>query len=78
MRARPGPPAAAEIEFAEVHFSGERRPVSITHSDATEYATRAAEAFGVGESRTVPFDPERARTEAKGEEKKKGGRGTKS
>lgn len=72
------PQRAAEIEFAEVHFSGERRPVSITPADATEYATRAAEAFGVGESRTVPFDPERARTEAKGEEKKKGGRGTKS
>jgi len=55
------------VEFVEVHPTGERKPCSITHAIALEYATEAAKAFGVGESRTVPFDKEKAKADVKGE-----------
>lgn len=54
-------------EFVEVHPTGERKPVSITQPDALKYATTAAEAFGVGESKTVPFDSVRAGADIRGE-----------
>lgn len=38
--------------------------------EATEYAKATAEAFGVGESREVPFDKERAKADATDAEKK--------
>jgi CRISPR-associated protein Csb1 len=71
------PTRAAENEFVEVYFDGDRKPISLTHTDAVEYATRAAAAFGVGESLTVPFDPDKARAEARGEQKKKAAKGAK-
>lgn len=43
-----------------VYPSGERKAVSLSHEDALAYARAAAEAFGVGESRTVEFDRARA------------------
>jgi CRISPR-associated protein Csb1 len=55
-------------EFAEVSPDGRRSPCDITHKGALEYATAAAEAFGVGESRTVPFEKERAKRDVKAEE----------
>lgn len=60
-------------EFVEVYASGERKPASMTHQDALSYASAAAGAYGVGESRTVPFDKERARQDitADGEGKSK-------
>lgn len=58
---------AGENEFVEVHPSGERKPANISHEDALTYATEAAKAFGVGESKTVEFDRERARRDAAGE-----------
>ena len=40
-------------EFVEVLPTGERKPATITHETALKYATEAAKAFGVGESKTV-------------------------
>jgi CRISPR-associated protein Csb1 len=54
-------------EFVEVHPTGERKPAGVTHDAALNYATAAAAAFGVGDSKTVPFDPERAKKDVKGE-----------
>jgi CRISPR-associated protein Csb1 len=59
-------------EFAEVYPDGRRAPCDITHEAALQYATEAAEAFGVGESRTVPFEKERAKRDVKAEEGGKG------
>lgn len=69
-------------EFVEVHSDGKRTPCSITHEDAIQFATLAAQAFGVGESKTVPFDKERAKKDVTdgGDAKtkpKKGGKGSK-
>lgn len=68
-------------ELVEVYANGKRAPVEIDHEkDALVYAAAAAEAFGVGESRTVPFDKERAKKDVKGEgnTKTKGKRGKKA
>ncbi len=54
-------------EFVEVHPDGTRKPCTISHDDALKFATDAAKAFGVGESKTVPFDKERAKKDVKGE-----------
>lgn len=54
-------------EFVEVHPTGERKPVTISQEDALKYATAAAKAFGVGESKTVPFDSARAGADIRGE-----------
>jgi|SRR5579862_1807195 len=54
-------------EFVEVLPTGERKPVTITHDAALKYATEAAKAFGVGPSKTVEFDKERAKKDVKGE-----------
>ena len=53
-------------EFVEVHPTGERPPCTITHDAALKFATQAAAAFGVGGSKTVDFDKERARRDVKG------------
>jgi CRISPR-associated protein Csb1 len=57
-------------EFVEVHPSGKRAPSTVTHDDALAYAQAVAKAFGVGESRTVPFDKERAKKDVEGESSK--------
>jgi len=54
-------------EFVEVLPTGERKPATITHADALQYATEAAKAFGVGASQTVEFDRDRAKRDVKGE-----------
>lgn len=59
-------------EFAEVYPDGRRAPCEITHDAALRYATEAAAAFGVGQSRTVPFEKERAQKDVKDDETKKG------
>ncbi len=61
------PDKVAENEFVEVHPNGQRVPCKITPEVALDYATAAAAAFGVGESRTVPFEKERAKKDVKGE-----------
>lgn len=74
------PDRTKDNEFVEVHPTGERKPPTITHGDALQYATDAAKAFGVGESKTVPFDKERAVKDVKGEgdTKTKGKKGKKA
>jgi len=63
-------------EFVEVLPTGERKPSTIMHETALDYATEAANAFGVGESKTVNFDNERAKKDIKGEgDTKKAGKG---
>lgn len=54
-------------EFVEVHPTGERKPVTFTHDASLKYATVTAAAFGVGESKKVPFDTDRAKRDVKGE-----------
>lgn len=54
-------------EFVEVHPTGERKPASVTDKSALEYATVVAKEFGVGQSKTVEFDKERAEKDIKGE-----------
>jgi CRISPR-associated protein Csb1 len=67
-------------EFVEVYATGERKPASIAHDAALSYATVAAKAFGVGESKTVEFDKERAKKDVMGESetKTKGKKGKKA
>lgn len=59
----------------EVYPTGERKPCTITHDAALEYANEAARAFGVGANREVPFATERAKKDLQGKEGKGGKRG---
>lgn len=66
-------------EFVEVHPDGKRTPCGITHEAALQYATEAARAFGVGESKIVPFEQDKAKADVTdgGDDKtkpKKGGK----
>ncbi len=61
-------PAAAH-EYDEVQADGQRRPCTVTHEAALAYAQAAAAAFGVGESRTVPFSKEKAKKDVAKKEK---------
>jgi CRISPR-associated protein Csb1 len=54
-------------QFLEVYGDGRREPATISHDTALAFAKAAAEAFGVGESRTVEFDKERAKRDVKGD-----------
>jgi CRISPR-associated protein Csb1 len=56
---------ANENEFVEVYPTGRRTPVTITHDQALEYATAAAK-LSASVSKTVPFDPGRAKKDVKG------------
>jgi CRISPR-associated protein Csb1 len=57
-------------EFVEVYGDGWRVPATVVHEAALAFARDAAEAFGVGESRTVPFEKELAKKDVKGDEAK--------
>jgi len=59
-------------EFVEVYPDGRRQPCDILHGAALEFATEAAKAFGVGQSRTVPFEKERAKRDVKADDAAKG------
>jgi CRISPR-associated protein Csb1 len=67
-------------EFVEVHPDGKRTPCGITHEAALHYASEAARAFGVGESKIVPFEKDKAKADvtdggdAKKTKQKKGGK----
>ena len=61
------PDKAKDREFVEVYPTGERKPATIPHDQAFAFAVKAAEAFGVGASRSVEFDKERAKKDVKGE-----------
>jgi CRISPR-associated protein Csb1 len=59
-----------ERKTDEVYANGSRKPFTVTHDEALKYAEASAENFGVGESREVPFDAEKAKADAAGKEKK--------
>lgn len=61
------PDRSKEREFVEVFPTGERKPAAITHETALKFATEAAKTFGVGQSKTVEFDKERAMKDVRGE-----------
>lgn len=61
------PDADKPREFLLVQSDGVREPLQLTHADALKFATAAATAFGVGESREVVFDKELARKDIAGE-----------
>lgn len=48
-------------ELVEVLPNGERKPFKLTHEDAITFATETAKAFGIGESKTVTFEKEKAK-----------------
>jgi CRISPR-associated protein Csb1 len=50
-------------EFRVVFNDGRAEASGITHDEAVSYAQLAAEAFGVGEDREVPFEVQRAKAE---------------
>lgn len=58
-------------ELFEVLPTGERKPFTLSHEDAIKFAETAAKDFGVGESKTVPFDKKKAKEDvAKAKAKK--------
>jgi CRISPR-associated protein Csb1 len=58
-------------EFKSVKADGSRADVAITHEEALAFAQAAAADFGVGESKTVPFDADKAKADLKGGDDKK-------
>lgn len=60
-------------ESKVVFPDGRREPTGLTHDAALAFAKKAAEAFGVGASKTVKFDSKLAKDELTGEGKKKKG-----
>jgi CRISPR-associated protein Csb1 len=57
-------------EFFEVYPDGRREHCSVTHELALQFATEVAKAFIVGDSRSVPFEKERAKRDVKGDDNK--------
>ena len=55
----------------EVYPSGERKSLALSQDNALAYALEAANAFGVGPSRTVDFDRESAKRDLAGDGEKK-------
>jgi CRISPR-associated protein Csb1 len=68
----------APRQVEEVYPSGARKPFQLSHSSATEFAQESATAFGVGESRSVDFDKERAKRDLAGDGKKAKGKKAKA
>jgi CRISPR-associated protein Csb1 len=60
-------PSEKPREFKLVHSSGQRDPLSLTLANSLEFATAAANAFGVSGRREVTFDPKLAVADIKGE-----------
>lgn len=58
-------------ESKVVFPDGQRKDSNLTHEAALTFATKAAEAFGVGESKIVKFDTKLAKDETTGEGRKK-------
>ncbi|HUY35661.1 MAG TPA: type I-U CRISPR-associated RAMP protein Csb1/Cas7u [Pirellulales bacterium] len=61
------PSKAKDRTFVEVYPNGDRQPANMTHETAIKYATATAQAFGVGDNKTVEFDKDRARKDVKGD-----------
>jgi CRISPR-associated protein Csb1 len=62
-------------EFSEVALNGSRTASTITHKDALVFAQAAVEAFGIGESKEVSFELEKAKADIKGKDAKKAKKG---
>ncbi len=62
----------------EVYPNGKRKPWSVTHEMALEYARATATGFVVGASREEPFDVERAKKDLQGKEGRTGGKSKKT
>ncbi len=54
-------------EFILIHGDGRREQAGVDADSALAYAKEAANAFGIGEDQTVPFDKELARKDVTGE-----------
>lgn len=65
------PDPAAPAQWVAVARDGSRTPVALTDSVAKEFATKAAQAFGVGPDRRVAFKKELAQADLKENDKKK-------
>ena len=52
-------------EFHKVYRDGRREPATISHPEAIEFASAAAETFGKGDSCTVAFDQQKAKADVK-------------
>ena len=52
-------------EFHKVYRDGRREPATISHPEAIEFASAAAETFGKGDSCTVAFDQQKATADVK-------------
>lgn len=61
------PDKAGENECVEVYADGSRKPFNTTDAEALAFAKVAADDFGVGESKEVAFDKERAVKDIKGD-----------
>jgi CRISPR-associated protein Csb1 len=67
-------------EFKLVHNDGRREDCTLSHEDSLAFATLASAAFGVGPSRDVDFDNDRAKADTSdaGEKKPKTAKGKKA
>jgi CRISPR-associated protein Csb1 len=65
-------------ESRVVYPDGRRQAFPVAHDAALAFAREAAEAFGVGDSKEVEFDPKLAKEETTGEGKKKAPRKAKA
>lgn len=54
-------------EFMLIHSGGLRESLNLSHSEALEFATAAAQAFGIGETQEAVFDKELAKKDIAGE-----------
>lgn len=68
------PSSEKPLEFNLVHADGNRTPAGLSHEHALAYAKLAAEAVGVGKSRTVPFDQKKAKDDVSDDTKAKKGK----
>ena len=50
-------------DFQKVYRDGHREQAAVTHEDAIEFASSAADAFKIGKSDTVPFDEKKAKAD---------------
>ena len=58
-------------EFKAVYPDGRRVDVVVTHDEALAFAKAAKDEFGIGESKTVMFDKDRAKVDLAGDGSKK-------
>jgi CRISPR-associated protein Csb1 len=63
------PDPAAPASWLEVSRNGRRRTIALDEAVALDFATSAAERFGVGASKTVSFDPAKAKKDLAKKEK---------